>query len=131
MNHPNEPNFDDYPNFFHSEFRCKGEGCCGGQARMKPEFMARLQDLRDAFKRPLAITSGYRCPAHNDSVSSTGTHGPHTTGAAVDIGIDRADALELLQLITIMGFNGLGVKQKGSGRFLHIDDREKPAFWSY
>jgi hypothetical protein len=30
-----------------------------------------------------------------------------------------------------MGFKGIGVQQKGAGRFIHLDDREDPAIWSY
>ena len=43
-----------------------------------------LQTARENLG-PLQITSAYRCPSHNDSVSSTGMAGPHTTGLAVDI----------------------------------------------
>jgi hypothetical protein len=30
-----------------------------------------------------------------------------------------------------MGFTGIGVNQKGAGRFLHLDTRQGAMVWSY
>lgn len=105
---------------------------------MNPEFMDRLEDLRKSFGKPMVVSSGYRCAAHNHSVSHTGTAGPHTTGCAVDIRIGGAEAFELLRLATIQGFSGVGVSQAGDAgnRFLHLDILTAPRFprprvWSY
>lgn len=125
-------NWDHYPNFTRDEFECQ---CGCGSAAMSPTFMGKLQQVRTAYGKPMTVTSGYRCPDHNANVSSTGRDGPHTTGRAADIGVSHADAKRLLALGTIH-FTGIGVKQKGSGRFLHFDDltapsHPRPNVWSY
>ncbi len=116
----------DYPNFSEVEFRCRH---CGVQ-KMKPEFMGRLQALRDVYKRPMSITSGYRCPDHPIEKAKP-EPGMHSTGLACDVGVQGADAHELLRLAMHLGFTGIGVQQKGTGRFIHLDLRLVPAIWSY
>ncbi len=123
----------DYPHFTNEELACR---CCGVNA-MKPEFMDRLEILRGVARFPFVITSGYRCPKHNDAVSSTGRSGPHTSGQAVDIAVSGNKALRLIALAVEAGFTGVGVKQHGSSRFVHVDDlpaaegRPRPWIWSY
>jgi len=124
-----------WPNFSPAELACKGSG----RLVIAPAFMDRLQRLRDAFGEPLRVSSGYRSPAYNARVSSTGADGPHTSGRAVDIAIAGADAFWLLGLALEHGFTGIGVRQSGpwDGRFLHLDDleeapgRPRPRLWSY
>lgn len=117
-----------------SEFACKH---CGA-SNMDPVFLANVDELRRRYGKPLTVSSGYRCPAHNAAVSHTGGAGPHTTGRAVDFAISRREALELLALaLASRNFTGIGVSQKGNGRFLHLDDlpnapgQPRPTIWSY
>jgi uncharacterized protein YcbK (DUF882 family) len=80
----------------------------------------------------MIVTSGYRCPEHNQNVSSTGPDGPHTTGKAVDIGVSGTDAYDLALLAMQMGVKGIGINQKGTGRFIHFDfARPQFTIWSY
>lgn len=105
-----------------------------GQNEMDQNFVDELDRLRVEFGRPLVVTSAYRCPEHNNNVSSTGFSGPHTTGLAVDLKVDRGEAWRLLELIFLRGFPGVGVAQKGGGRFIHIDAIQgptRPTVWSY
>ncbi len=101
------------------------------------EFMDRLQSLRMEYGKPMIIVSGYRCPTHNQAVSSTGPNGPHTTGRAVDISVDGRDTYKLLDLVKKHGFTGIGIKQKGpmGTRFMHLDDlvipNVRPNVWTY
>jgi hypothetical protein len=55
----------------------------------------------------------------------------HSRGIAVDIAIQGPEAVRLLDLALELGFTGIGVQQKGDGRFLHLDTRDTPAIWSY
>jgi zinc D-Ala-D-Ala carboxypeptidase len=116
-----------------SEFDCQH---CGAN-KMDAAFLEQLDELRHSYGKPLVVTSGYRCPEHNAKVSSTGRTGPHTTGRAADLQVDRANALQLLKLALALGFTGIGVNQKGSGRFLHVDNlpnapgQPRPTLWSY
>ena len=118
-----------YPNFRRDEFGCK---CGCGRAEMRTEFMGKLQALRMVWDKPMIITSGYRCVNHPAErlkpMSGTGTH---SQGIAADIGVSGADALTLLRLALEANFSGVGIQQKGHGRFVHLDIREHPAIWSY
>ena len=99
---------------------------------MDPRFIDDLDDLRERCGFPLIVTSGYRCPDHNDAVSSTGRTGPHTTGKATDFGVDRERATIVLEHALQMDFKGIGVNQKGAGRFIHLDcARPSRTIWSY
>ena len=96
--------------------------------------MHHLDALREAYGKPIIITSGYRCPPYNDIISSTGTSGPHTTGMAVDVAVDRQNAYNLLKIAMNSGWTGIGVNQKGDKRFLHLDrlgGDMRPWIWSY
>lgn len=122
-----------WPHFQPRELACKGDG----SLVVVPPFLDRLEALRAAVARPLVIMSGYRSPAYNARVSTTGADGPHTTGQAVDIAIRGPDALALIAAAIGLGFTGVGVRQHGDGRFIHIDDldpsmnRPRPTIWSY
>lgn len=72
----------DTPNFKISEFRCP---CCkDGDKVIKPDLLEALQKLRDLFQKPMRISSGYRCPEHNKTVSGASCSA-HLTGHAADI----------------------------------------------
>lgn len=113
------------------EFDCKH---CG-KNKMDTVFLEKIDKLRGAYRHPLLVTSGYRCPEHNSAVSSTGVDGPHTTGHAADFGVSRGDAFRLLEIAFALGcFTGVGVQQKGASRFIHLDDLTtppRPNVWSY
>lgn len=120
-----------YPNFSEEEFRCKHTG----KSAMHSDFMARLQRLRTAFGKPMKITSGYRDPTHPIEAKKAAP-GAHASGRACDVAIRGAEAVELLKLALQHGFTGIGVQQKGDGRFIHLDDIEdgtqpRPMIWSY
>lgn len=123
--------------FSDDELRCKGGDCCGGQMLMDPAFMLRQVELRRRCGFPLIVSSAYRCPIHNVKESKTGPAGPHTTGQAIDYKVSRKQAHRLLAVAFSMGFQGIGVKQHGASRFIHLDDLIEPAHaprptvWSY
>ena len=110
---------------------------CGcGKAKMDDDFMRVLDAIREEYGKPMSVSSGYRCPAHNANVSSTGHNGPHTTGLAADIRVSGGDAHRLLELAMKYGIMGIGVKQNGAHgvRFIHLDTihhGNRPWIWSY
>ena len=67
----------------------------------------------------VTVTSGYRSPEHNNSVSSTGLDGPHTTGLSVDISTNSSTQYQLLRFA--LNYNpqamGIGIAKT----FTHID----------
>jgi zinc D-Ala-D-Ala carboxypeptidase len=118
-----------WPSFTTAEMACK----CGCGALPAHGFMDRLQYVRTSADRPFVITSGARCPAHNSTVSrTTGRDGPHTTGLAVDIACNATLAFEIVQAALANGVRRIGIKQQGSGRFVHLDVVPGPAvIWTY
>ena len=120
-----------------SEFACKCGECGSDGLEMQQDFIRKLDDLRHRLNHPLRVTSGYRCPAYNASISSTGTSGPHTTGRAVDFSSSGTRAFNVVTQASLGGwFSGIGVHQRGdfSGRFIHLDDLtgdNRPRIWTY
>lgn len=128
-----------WPNFTRSNrepeawIRCQHTGLL----RMEPDFLDKIQILRTVYGLPMYGTSGYRHPTHPIEAKKSAP-GPHTTGRAADFGVSHANSYYLLEAIFKTGlFTGVGVQQKGVGRFIHIDDlpettgRPRPTTWSY
>jgi uncharacterized protein YcbK (DUF882 family) len=100
---------------------------------MTPEFLSKLQALRMAYGAPMRITSGYRCPEHPIEAKKI-KPGAHSSGCACDVAVDGQQAHKLLKLAFELGFTGIGVNQKTSGRFIHLDtltEAPRPNVWSY
>ena len=124
-----------YPRFSQKELASPDTG----DHHMDPEFMAIVLNIREEYNKPMIVTSGYRSPEHNASVSSTGRTGPHTTGRAIDVLVCGADALDLIDHAMLNGITGIGIKQHGphKDRFIHLDDlpdaprQPRPWIWSY
>jgi len=122
--------------FKNNELTCH---CGCGQNLMDEKFLGLLEDLRLWFGKPINLSSAYRCPSHNMSVSNSGMTGPHTTGKAVDILVYGENARCLLKGILAINFTGVGLSQKDSyaGRFIHVDalmnqeNPPRPWIWSY
>jgi zinc D-Ala-D-Ala carboxypeptidase len=113
-----------------AETECK----CGCGFDMLPAFKDECDALREVYGKPLTMTSGARCPSYNQKVSTTGPQGPHTTGRAADFAVSHGEAHKLLGIIMAMGFTGVGIQQKGGGRFIHVDNLTtppRPNVWSY
>lgn len=128
-----EAQWDLYENFSKEEFDCKHTG----KNEMKHSFMLKLQQLRTAYGKPMKVTSGYRDYSHPVEANKERKNGAHPTGQAADIAVDRQNAYEVLRLALDLGFTGIGFKQHGSGRFIHLDtiegssEQPRPTIWSY
>lgn len=121
--------------FTDKEVACKCGKCTS--IPMDKEFMEKMDKLREICGFPFRVTSAYRCPTYNKVISSSGLNGPHTTGKAMDIYIDGQQCYRVLKEAMKLGFTGIGVKQKGYARFLHLDTltsdgvHTRPIVWSY
>lgn len=115
-------------NFISTEFNCKGNGCCS-QTMIDEKLVDYLQKIRDHFKRPITITSAYRCAIHNRNVGgATGSY--HSQGKAADIVVDGATPLEVAQYAESIGIKGIGLYETDlDGHFVHIDTRTYKSFW--
>lgn len=113
-------------NFNEDEFRCP---CCGLVA-MDTHLIEGLQYIRDHYRRPMKVTSGYRCEKHNKDVGGK-DDSSHLIGEAADIEVGSSNQrFNLIKEAIYAGFTRLGV---GDG-FLHLDiDIEKPqnVIWLY
>lgn len=112
-------------NFRAIEFDCR---CgCATPAELVPviELLAlQLQVIRDNLKRPIIITSGYRCNSHNYAVGGA-SRSYHMHGMAADFycqGVStaslKATILDLIRKGQIVA-GGL----KAYGTFVHYDIR--------
>jgi len=118
--------------FTEDEMKCKGSGKC----EMDQQFMVKLDALRKKFGKPIIITSGYRSPEYNISIGGS-KNSAHVQGKAADIAVSHTDAYKIVGIAIELGFTGIGVSQKGSGRFIHVDTADntakqpRPHIWSY
>ena len=104
---------DKWKNFKFEEFTCQ---CGCGHTEIHAALLDLLQTARDVLG-PIIITSAYRCPDHNDDVSSTGLAGPHTTSKAVDIHISNSQHRKKLIDYFASKVTGLGIAKT----FIHVD----------
>ena len=127
-----------YRNFTRAEFRCKCGKCDSSGREISDELLDAVPALRTMCDFPFVITSGYRCPIHPAEAKKDFV-GSHALGMAVDIGVNREEAIHLLKIAMNSGlFTGIGVNQKGSGRFIHLDiatdsdvHAPRPNIWTY
>ena len=120
-----------WPNFTPKEMADRESG----RLSISPDFLDRLQTLRDRLRFPLIINSAYRTPERDKRFGGAAVH---PQGCAVDIGIYGERAHRLLSGAMEMGFCGIGIKQHGphGKRFIHLDDlvsddHPRPWIWSY
>jgi uncharacterized protein YcbK (DUF882 family) len=85
-----------------------------GEWDMDPRFMHKVVDLRKKLGFAFIVSSAIRCPAHNMSTSSSGPHGPHTTGHAIDLKLYGPRAFKLVAYASQYGMSGVGISQKGT-----------------
>jgi len=84
---------------------------------MQPEFMEKLQALRNEYGKAMTITSGYRHWTHPVEARKGHTTGEHTKGACADIACTNGgDRFNLIRLALKHGFTRIGVAKT----FIHI-----------
>ncbi|MAN61074.1 MAG: peptidase M15A [Parvibaculum sp.] len=121
-----------YPNFSEKEFAC--QHC--GEHGIDERIVDVVQRIREEADFPFIITSGYRCVEHPIEKKKKNP-GVHTSGLAVDIGASHEKAYIILKLAMQRNLPGIGINQKGNGRFIHLDisepeeNRPRPHLWSY
>jgi len=124
MERLNQINDIDIAKYFKlSEFACP---CCK-RVMLHPMLLNKLVEFRAIIKKPIYITSGYRCAEYNQKVGGIKCS-YHLLGLAADIKIEGVSALDLLEYAEILNFSGIGFYEKKN--FLHLDVRPtKLARW--
>ena len=113
--------------FKYSEFSCP---CCG-MNDMDSFFLSRLDVARDlADPIPFVITSGFRCPKHNNKVGGSDTSS-HLLGFAVDIKTKSFNRrFKIVGSLICAGFTRIGITKE----FVHVDDdktKDQNVIWTY
>ena len=80
-----------------------------------------LENLRAVAKRPLVITSGYRCREHNRAVGGSPSS-LHMLGLAADISADAAAQALLGRYAAELGFRE--IIRGGKKRYIHLAIRK-------
>ena len=121
-------NWADYPYFTKAEFDCNHTG----KNEMQPEFVAKLQLLREKYGKPVVITSGYRHWTHPVEARKGHTTGEHTRGTCCDIACTSgADRYQIVQLALQLSFPRIGIAKN----FIHLGiggaGLPSPTIWDY
>ena len=117
-----------WPNFTREEFACSHTG----NNEIKDELIDFCQEIRDYLGEPVTITSGYRDPTHPIEARKA-KPGMHSTGYAADLAVSHRAARKVLKFVLGADKGGVGVHQRGDGRFIHVDiDPERTnRLWTY
>lgn len=102
------------------EFACKG--CY--QVRINPRFM-RLVDFLEAVRekaggKRLIVSSGYRCPEHNNATKGAVANSRHLFGDGVDIFINTVSPKQLADYFEEIKFPGVIIEYPAH---VHVDLR--------
>ena len=119
--------------FSKSEFACKC-GCGFGlqDGDVSPALVFLLEAIREDVGGPVRLTSGCRCPDHNQAVGGV-EDSVHTLGEAADIQVEGGRHRFMVQrAANDHGAEGIGIA-KG---FVHVDvhkgeTKPRPSAWPY
>lgn len=115
-------------NFKAKEFKCNH---CD-DVLIDKDLVDQLEIFRTAIgKKPIIITSGYRCPAHNRVVGGASSS-LHLKGRAVDLVLlSQFNAVDVFN-IAVGIFNRVGLYQSSvnpKNAYMHVDNGEKGTYW--
>lgn len=111
-------------NFYYNEFACK-DGT--DTFFISEELINILQEIRDYFKSPVVITSGYRTPTHNSSVGGV-YNSKHLRGLACDFVVQNVSTDDVLAFLEMeYPTTPLGIGTYGT--FTHLDLRYSRHLW--
>lgn len=110
------------------EFDCRCmRGLACDAAPMKQSFLIKLEALREAWGKPLIVTSGRRCKERNTKERGA-PHSQHLYGNACDFHFnDAAQSKTFAAMARKFFFKGIGLGKT----IVHIDDRDHEAEWTY
>lgn len=112
--------------FWSREFECP---CCG-RVEMDTQFLSMLQATRSAVGLPFSVTSGYRCPRHNERIKGA-QNSAHMRGMAADIMCYSSETRwKIINEAISAGFRRIGI----GASFVHLDNDPSlpnPRIWVY
>jgi len=119
------------PNFRYRELHCKECYKEGKKYFVKDElFLYRLSLLRRTLNRQIVITSGVRCPFHNEKAGGHSQSG-HLTGKAIDCFTPSLSTKEFyLRIEHLSFFTGVGIYEEEKKQFIHLDNLPRIQRWT-
>lgn len=121
------------PSFKVREFGCKGSDV----VLLDEELVVLLQCIREHFRKPVHITSGYRTAAHNAAVGGSKSS-QHLLGRAADFYVEGVDVATVAAYAETLlpSRGGIGRYPKDAKHptrktgWVHIDTRANKSRWS-
>lgn len=124
-----------------AELACRGSGMLA----LDPLFAKLLLELRQAFGRPMVVTSCCRSAAHNRAVGGHPRslhvcdddrfHKALAGAAAIDIACPDGGYARALVYLALSRAWSVGIRQTGAGQMVHLDRRDlaglAPAAFGY
>lgn len=110
-------------NFKVREFKCN-DGT--DVVFLSPELVKILQKVRERFKRPVTVTSGFRTPAYNKKVGGV-ENSQHLYGLASDIVVQGVSPITVASYIETLMPNTGGIGLYDT--FVHVDVRKNKSRW--
>ena len=110
-------------NFKVSEFKCNDGS---DKILIDSDLIVTLQKIRDNFKKPININSGYRTPTYNAKIGGA-TNSYHTLGRAADIAVSGITPEAVAKYCERIGVKGIGC----GANYVHVDTRSTKYYWRY
>lgn len=99
-----------------NEFQCP---CCH-RVMLHEKLLDLLYKVRLSVKKPVVITSGFRCDKYNKKIGGDpGSY--HLIGMAADITVPGMNIRDLWDIVNLLGFTGIGYYEQR--KFCHVDVR--------
>ncbi len=113
--------WDSIRHFKPREFTCSCDGLCDHPDVISPEFVAKLDEIRERIGLPVTVTSGTRCERHNRKVGGK----PHSAHLPKN-GVSHAADIKCSDSAYRFAFLSAALplfKRIGVGKeFIHVDD---------
>ena len=111
-------------NFKVNEFACSDGS---DVVFVSPDLVKVLQQIRDYFKLPVTVNSGYRTPGHNKKVGGA-EYSQHLYGMAADISVKGVKPERVYEYVDSLLKNTGGVGLYDT--FVHVDVRKVKSRWN-
>lgn len=117
--------WDDIKYFEREEFKCKCGKCSGFPIEPDMKMVQLMDKIREAYGKPITITSGVRCKEYNKKVGGISTS-EHLKGRAADFYIPGQNDTAIGRTKVVNKAYSLGAKYsyantKGMGNAVHVN----------
>lgn len=111
--------WDNIPDFKRLEFACPCPRCGGFPVEPAEILVRSAQALRDQTGKPIIVSSGVRCQAHNDELKGSVPNSRHVIGHAMDFCVMGMSAARVLPLAKALP--GIVYAYAIDGSYVHMD----------